>query len=562
MKNELFMNNSTISPYKYTFLLAILLITIIASISPLNSFAQEENKKERGWNGKITKAELLQKLRNLKEDEYSLEDDEYVEGYIINGSDIIEIIKESDIDIKIDNSVIEGGLDFTKLPPTLYVPFIKEKRQVNNHIELKNSKIGFLEEETSRDEENRKISVYSGNNLFHKLISFRETQFSEKADFLDAQFRGKADFYKAQFSGEADFWDANLQGADLRGADLQGADLRVANLKRANFWEADLHGARLGEADLQGANLFGSNFGSTYLWLSNLGEAKNIRYINWGEKYVVNRKLIIFLNSKFPKAKYKINMPQIISSKEYHSQGDFINALDNSIKIKETKGEKVKKMILEKERDKILLQNKQSISEIALISPKSERYIIGEEKSGDFEKAEITYRDLKSFYKERKMHNIASEFHYRENVVKTKLSYQPIRIFRTVFLDWTYGYGSRPLRLIPFCFGVILVFAFIYFLLTLPRKTDSGIYVVTNDGRKEELLPIREGKILLDCLYFSLLSFATFGYGALQPKQWLQFFYLEPVEFKPRRWARIFVGFEAAIGIYLLALTALVLFKG
>lgn len=129
-------------------------------------------------------------------------------------------------------------------------------------------------------------------------------------------------------------------------------------------------------------------------------------------------------------------------------------------------------------------------------------------------------------------------------------------------MDWTYGYGSRPLRLIPFCFGVILVFAFIYLLLTLPRKTDSGIYVVTNDGRKEELLPIRKGKILLDCLYFSLLSFATFGYGALQPKQWLQFFYLEPVEFKPRRWARIFVGFEAAIGIYLLALTALVLFKG
>jgi len=46
MKNELFMKNSTISQYKYTFLLSILLITIIASISPLNSFAQEENKKE------------------------------------------------------------------------------------------------------------------------------------------------------------------------------------------------------------------------------------------------------------------------------------------------------------------------------------------------------------------------------------------------------------------------------------------------------------------------------------------------------------------------------------
>lgn len=268
---------------------------------------------------------------------------------------------------------------------------------------------------------------------------------------------------------------------------LQGADLNEANLQGAYLEDADLHGADLSSANLQGANLFGSKFGSTFLWRANLGEAENIRYIEWKEDYYIGEE------------------------------------------FEETFGgwEKGK---AQKERD---LKN-----------------------------AEITYSDLKSFYKERRMSDIASEFHYRENVVKTKISSSFFKAFRTVFLDWTYGYGSRPLRLIPFCFGVILVFAFIYLLLTLPRKTDSGIFVVTNDGRKEELLPIRKGKILLDCFYFSLLSFATFGYGALQPKQWLQFFYLEPVEFKPRRWARIFVGFEAAIGIYRLALTALVLFKG
>jgi len=210
----------------------------------------------------------------------------------------------------------------------------------------------------------------------------------------------------------------------------------------------------------------------------------------------------------------------------------------------------------------ILAENAPKILDIAYVITDDQYYIIGEENRGDLKNAEITYRDLKSFYKERRMHNIASEFHYRENVVKTKISSPFIKAFRTVFLDWTYGYGSRPLNLIPSCIAIIVVFAFIYLLLTLPRKTKSGIYVVTNDGRKEELLAIRKGKILFDCFYFSLLSFATFGYGALQPKQWLQFFYLEPVEFKPIRWARIFVGFEAAIGIYLLALTALVLFKG
>lgn len=95
MKYELFMNNCAISPYKNTFLLAILLITIIASISPLNSYAGDINLIKRILCNKPTcKDELLQKLLNLKEDEY-------VAGYIINGSDIIEIIKESNIDIKI-----------------------------------------------------------------------------------------------------------------------------------------------------------------------------------------------------------------------------------------------------------------------------------------------------------------------------------------------------------------------------------------------------------------------------------------------------------------------------
>jgi len=160
-----------------------------------------------------------------------------------------------------------------------------------------------------------------------------------------------------------------------------------------------------------------------------------------------------------------------------------------------------------------------------------------------------------------------------------------------VFLDWTYGYGSRPLRLIPFCFGVILLFGFIYIIQTIP-PAESGIYLVkegeedektflvqesttSEDGRKsyimheleynEEkptLLPIAGGRIIYNCLFFSFLSFATFGYGALRPREWISFFRLTPVEYKPVGWARIFVGFEAAIGIYLLALTALVLFKG
>jgi len=226
MKYELFTNNSANCPNKNTFLLAILLITIIASISPLNSFAQEGYRIERAWNGRITKAELKQELLNLKENEF-------VVGYVINGSDIIEIIEETDLDIKIKNSVIEGGLDFTTLPATLYVPFFKEKRQVNNEISIKNSAIGFGEKKDS------KISVYSENILFNKLISFRGAQFIGVADFSEAQFRRKAYFSEAQFSERANFINVQFsERASFGGAQFSNsADFRHATFDKLAFFQ-------------------------------------------------------------------------------------------------------------------------------------------------------------------------------------------------------------------------------------------------------------------------------------------------------------------------------------
>jgi len=224
--------------YKNIFLLTILLITISLCIRPLNSFALEENKKERGWKGKLCKKltckdELLQKLRNLKEPKHWLDEGEYVEGYIIKGSDIIEIIKESDIDIKIKNSVIEGGLDFRKLP------VVKEKREVNNKIIIRNSEIGFRDLGVFG-----KRSVDSSSILFNKRISFWRTQFSEWADFSGAQFSGvtthfshsqfsgKADFFKAQFSEKASFWKTQFsEEAEFTKAQFNGE----ASFKESRF---------------------------------------------------------------------------------------------------------------------------------------------------------------------------------------------------------------------------------------------------------------------------------------------------------------------------------------
>lgn len=426
----------------------------------------------------------------------------------------------------------------------------------------------------------RLIGSISEINLSRVNIQYANLQGAllPNANFKQATLRGVnfegavligSNFQESDLSG-ANLSEAFLYDIDFQDANLIGVDFHDSDLSGTNFENADLHGAnfqitKLNQSNLKDANLYDAYFESTYLWRANIGEAKNIRYITWGEMYAIDEKLINYLKSVFLIPQKNLELIERDQNRIFHGQTEFINYLKLILDI----GFAYRMPMLPSDRTQYDLfqnkelqfnRNKQFIMNSASITPTFDSYIIGEENDWDLQNAEITYRDLKSFYKEEKMDYIANKFHYRENVVRTKSSTLPIKIFRTVFLDWTYGYGSRPLRLIPFCFGVIFIFALVYLFLTIPRKSKSGIYLVQDEV--ETLLPIEHGKILLNCLYFSILSFSTFGYGALKPRQWLEFFRLEPVEFKPKKWARIFVGLEAAIGIYLLALIAIVLFKG
>lgn len=292
----------------------------------------------------------------------------------------------------------------------------------------------------------------------------------------------KADLAYADLQG-TNFAKADLEGAQIIGANLQGTCLQNVNLQKANLRFAKLYAADLKEANLQDADLLEAHFDYIYLWRVNLGAAKNIRDIRWGDSL---------------ETRYVIGEEKCADSTKHHS---------------------------------------------------------------DFRRAKIIYRDLKTWYKKELFYDVVAEFHFRENEVRTKGSGWLVRQFRKLFLKSTYGYGSRPIWLLWYSLAVIGLFSVLFAVLTIPRKIKSGIYLIqAQSGEKEKPLPFRRGRLFLDCLYFSALSFATFGYGALQPRQWLQFFRLEPVEYKPVRWARIFVGIEAALGIYIFALLVTVLF--
>jgi hypothetical protein len=393
----------------------------------------------------------------------------------------------------------------------------------------------------------------------------------EGADLFEANLRGanlsraklhKADLSRAKLRG-AELSKAHLEGADLGGADLQGATLVEADLQRADLFEANLQEANLSYADLEeailsGANLkdtdlFNADFDWTYLWRANLGEAKDIRYVVWGGKrsFRITEEVLEDLKAdRIPNE--IINKLESIKNKEFEEEDQFIEALEQTIGDEET-------------RHYELL-----ILSYALASQESQSFYIGEEKAmnfkEDFQNAEITYRDLNNIYENERLDEIAQEFNFRENEVETKGSPLPLRILRIVFLKWAYGYGSRPLWLIWYSLGVVGVFTILFTLLNMLPNTRSGIYIVRKkeeeedeyyeeEGNKnEERLSFRNGRIFIECLYFSLFSFATFGFDILQPRQWLEFFRLKPVKYKPVGWARIIVGIEAAFGIYVIAL--------
>jgi uncharacterized protein YjbI with pentapeptide repeats len=345
---------------------------------------------------------------------------------------------------------------------------------------------------------------------------------------------------------------ACLQGADLFGANLQGADLTEANLDSAYLRRTDLTGARLGranlaratlesakmqDADLTGADLEYANLSSATMVHANLTAA--------------NLRAALLTNADLRQANMQnCALPKAVMREADLQDADLFQARFDSTFLYQ-----------------VQLGKARNIRDIRWGDSAYSRYLIGEELSlktpEDFRRAEVTYRDLKMLYRRELLDDIANEFHYRENEIVTD-SYtwlSPVRILRLVFLKWTFGYGARPMWLLWYSMVVVGGFSLIFALLTLSRKTQSGIceYDPAKEG-KETLLEFRNGMLFFDCLYFSLLSLATFGYGALQPRQWLQFFRFQPVEYKPIRWACIFVGIEAGLGIWIFSLLVTVMF--
>ncbi|WP_198263983.1 pentapeptide repeat-containing protein [sulfur-oxidizing endosymbiont of Gigantopelta aegis] len=127
------------------------------------------------------------------------------------------------------------------------------------------------------------------------------------------------------------------------------------------------------------------------------------------------------------------------------------------------------------------------------------------------EQAEEIYRNLRKAAENQGLFETSGYFFYKEMVMRRyqlpKFSFQRM-VSKTV--DWFCGYGERPLNVVLFSLLLIGACSILYFFMGIegngqPVQIDLSASLYTNFIS------------FLECLYFSVVTFTTLGYGDLVP---------------------------------------------
>jgi hypothetical protein len=157
----------------------------------------------------------------------------------------------------------------------------------------------------------------------------------------------------------------------------------------------------------------------------------------------------------------------------------------------------------------------------------------------DFEEAEETYRNLRLRLEKAGLFEQAGQFFHREMVMRRlqmpRLSSR--RLFSWL-VDLFSGYGEKPLNVVLFSLGLIVACGLLYFLVGV-RHGDLPLGLALERGLAANL------RDLLDCLYYSVVTFTTLGYG----------------DITPHGLARPIAAFEAFAGSFTMALFVVVFVK-
>ncbi|MBI4972002.1 MAG: pentapeptide repeat-containing protein [Candidatus Omnitrophica bacterium] len=140
------------------------------------------------------------------------------------------------------------------------------------------------------------------------------------------------------------------------------------------------------------------------------------------------------------------------------------------------------------------------------------------EKKGDIQKAKEKFREAEEIYRNVRIHLMAvgifdeaADFFYREMVVRRKqMPFYSIQRFSSKIIDLLCGYGEKTFRVISAAAIFIIGNSFAYFGFGI-KYGDEILRYVSDQNLMQNL---RE---YLLCLYFSVVTLTTLGYGDIAP---------------------------------------------
>ncbi len=479
-------------------LLFILSISLMFLACPFHSSAEEETSIQTKDIQILIGEDVENKVINvstegirkriLKGEPVHFVEAQTEEKRTIKSNWIIDALKKKDeekvekIDIK--NAIIIDDLDFHMNEHLLDIDEIRiEGNEINKLEFIGVKKICFVYPSIKIAYCQLQGNLKAGHDqnlksivMFEKSVSFNNSEFIEKADFGSASFREKANFWSSIFNGEASFGYASFNDASyfINARFEEKADFGSASFNGEAYFEASFkEKASFGFAHFNGKVNFtkAGFYGEADFNNTSFNDASYFEHANFNGETSFNKahfKEVAFLNGTTFSSKVVdlrlTRYPELQISWSQFKEGQ----LDNL-------------WLAEQEKDIVSWQG------VYL------KLIKNFENIGDTKSADDAY------------------YHYRCKKYmfckgwweKTKWS---LGFF---FLGLACGYGVIPWHTIVTASILILSFTFAYYF-----KKDSLEY------KKEDQTKARGNLVKQSfghCLYFSVVTFTTLGYGDFRP---------------------------------------------
>lgn len=155
-----------------------------------------------------------------------------------------------------------------------------------------------------------------------------------------------------------------------------------------------------------------------------------------------------------------------------------------------------------------------------------------------FEQAEEICRNIRNVASQQGLVDMAGHFFHKEMTMRRKqFPRWSVKRWISKFVDLTCGYGEKPANVFIFSASIIVLTTFAYYLFGI---TESGTRIHASS-------PSPDGVVhdLLTCLYYSVVTFTTLGYG----------------DITPFGMSRLFAALEAFTGSFSMALFVVVFVK-